>query len=166
MFARFLRRFKYILSRKRSESELDREIRFHLDIETQARLEDGMTPADAHHRTRADFGSVDACKQNVRDAWGLRLWHDFTRDVRYAFSTMRRRPAFAFLTVLTLAVGIGATTAVFTILDRAVLRPLPYRDPERLVYLTESRANQDFATMELSYPNLADWKTRNRSFED
>src|SRR5262245_44679194 len=108
MIARFLRRLKHIVRRDKSESELEREIRFHLDMETRDHVDDGIVPEEARRRSLADFGSVLACKQEVREAWGLRLWYDFTRDLRYALSAMRRRPSFAFLTILTLAVGIGA----------------------------------------------------------
>lgn len=88
------------------------------------------------------------------------------RDLQYGFRAMRRRPGFAAVTILTLAVGIGATAAVFTIFDRALLRELPYSDSSRLVHVWETRTNQEFAQMEASYPNFQDWKSANKVFED
>jgi len=166
MIGKILRQLRYMFKRRRSERDLEREIQFHIDMETQDRMDVGMSEQEARRTALADFGSMPQCHETVREAWGMRLWTDLRRDFQYAFRMIRRKPGFAVLTVLTLAVGIGANTAVFSVFDRTVLRPLPYSEPERLVHLWEIRTNQEFGQMEASYPDFVDWKKRNHTFED
>jgi putative ABC transport system permease protein len=166
MTGKLLRQLRYMLRRKRSESDLEREIRFHIDMESRDHVEAGMSEPDARRTALLRFGSLPQCQETVREAWGLAMWSDLRRDFQYAFRMIRRKPGFALLTVLTLAVGIGANTAVFSVFDRTVIRPLPYRDPERLVHLWETRTDQQFAQREASYPDFQDWKQRNRAYED
>jgi putative ABC transport system permease protein len=166
MFGRLARQLRFLLKRSGSETDLDREICFHIDMEVRDHVEAGMSEAEARRRALADFGSMPSCQETVREAWGLRIWSDLRRDVQYAVRMIRRKPAFAALTVLTLAIGVGATTAVFAVFDRAMLRPLPFGEPDRLVNLWETRPKQEFAQMGASYPTFEDWKLRNRSFED
>src|SRR3712207_8540256 len=82
------------------------------------------------------------------------------QDVRYAVRTLSRQPGFAAVAVVTLALGIGANTAIFSVIDAALLRSLPYRDPERLVHLWESKRSRDFERREASYPDLLDWRAQ------
>src|SRR5262245_1570025 len=90
--------------------------------------------------------------------------NDLSRDLLYTLRMFRRKPAFVCLTILILAIGVGANTAVFSIVDRTLLRPLPYAKPDRLVQLWETRANR--SSMRTSYPNLSDWKKRSHVLED
>src|SRR5262245_46521884 len=105
---------------------LEHEIRFHIEMETRDRMETGLTEQEARRQALTAFGSVPQCQENVRETFSGYWWTELQRDFRYAFRTIRRRPGFAALTVFTLALGIGANTAVFSVFDRAVLRPLPY----------------------------------------
>src|SRR4029079_2763729 len=114
-------------------------IQFHLEAETQTHIAEGMTETEARRRALGDFGSIPSCQETVREIWGLRIWSDLRRDFQYAFRMIRRKPGFALMTTVTLAIGVGATAAVFAVFDRAILRPLPFGDPERLVYISETR---------------------------
>jgi putative ABC transport system permease protein len=163
MLTKLRNQLRFILRRNKSESDLDREIRFHIEMEAQE-MDNSASTDDPRRTALANFGSVAACKEAVRETWGLRLWSDLWRDFQYTFRMIRRKPGFAIIVILTLSLGIGANTAVFSVFDRAVLRPLPYANPEQLVHLWETRSNEEFAQMEASYPNFQDWIVRNHSF--
>src|SRR5262249_4087944 len=166
MLGKLVRQLRFLLKRGRSETDLEREIRFHIEAETQEHVDEGMPDTEARRRALANFGSIPLCQETVRDAWGLRIWSDVRRDFQYAFRMIHRKPGFALMTVVTMAVGVGATAAVFAVLDRAILRSLPFGDPERLVYIGETRSNMEFGEMAASYPNFEDWKRSNHSFDD
>jgi putative ABC transport system permease protein len=165
MIGRLFRQLRFMLHRNRSEKDLQREIRFHIEMEAREHLENGMNEGEARRRALRDFGSMPVVEETVREAWGLRIWSDLQRDFRHAFRMIRRKPGFAALTVVTMAIGVGATSAVFSVVDQALLKPLPYREPDRLVHLWETRTNRG-TQMEASYPNFQDWKKLNHSFED
>ena len=166
MFGKLVRQLTFLLKRGRSEADLEREIRFHIEVETRKHVDEGMPETEARRQALADFGSIPSSQEAVREAWGLRIWSDLRRDFQYAFRTIRRKPDFALMAILTMAIGVGATTAVFAVFDRAILRPLPFGDPERLVYIGETRSVGDFGEMAASYPNFEDWKQSNHSFEN
>jgi putative ABC transport system permease protein len=166
MLGKLLRQLRFLLKRDRSETDLEREIRFHIEVETRKHVDEGMPGTEARRRALADFGSIPSCQETVREVWGLRIWSDLRRDFQYAFRMIHRKPGFSLMTIVTMAIGVGATTAVFAVFDRAILRPLPFGDPERLVYIGETRPNKEFGEMAASYPNFEDWKQSNHSFEE
>src|SRR5262245_7475416 len=166
MLGKLVRQLRFLLKRRRSETDLEREIRFHIEVETRKHVEEGITETEARRRALADFGSIPSCQETVREVWGLRIWSDLRRDFQYAFRMIQRKRGFALMTILTLAVGVGATAAVFAVFDRAILRPFPFGDSERLVYISETRPGKEFGQMAASYPNFEDWKQSNHSFED
>jgi putative ABC transport system permease protein len=125
---------------RRTESELDEEIRFHLEEDADERIVAGIAPEQARRAARLDFGNPVAVREATREAWGWSSIERAGQDVRYAVNAARRSPAFALASILTLALGIGATTAVFSVVDGVLLRPLPYPDPARLVRLSEAHA--------------------------
>src|SRR5215475_1530266 len=166
MLGKLVRQLRFLLKRRRSETDLEREIRFHIEVETRKHVEEGITETEARRRSLADFGSIPSCQETVREVWGLRMWSDLRRDFQFAFRMIHRKPGFALMTILTMAIGVGATTAVFAVFDRAILRPLPFGDPERLVYIGETRPTNEFGEMAASYQNVEDWKQNNHSFDD
>jgi putative ABC transport system permease protein len=165
MIGKVLRQLRFMLGRNRSERDLHKEIQFHIDMETREHIDQGMSEDEARRTALVDFGSVPSCQETVRETWGLCLWSDLFRDFRYALRMIRRKPGFAILAVLTLTIGVGAVTAVFSVFDRVILQPLPFPKQERLVHLWETRSNQEFAQMEASYPDFLDWKAAVHVFE-
>ena len=126
-------RLRAALAPRKMERDLDDEVAFHLEMETRKLTERGMTEEEAWRRARRNFGSALRNKESAREAWGIGLIDDFKADARYAFRGLRRNPTFAVVAIVTLALGIGGTTAIFGVLNGLVLKPLPFREPERLV---------------------------------
>jgi predicted permease len=124
-------------SRKTREEGLDRELRNHLELQAEEARDGGMKPEDARHAAHRALGSVISTKEEVRSMWQWTRWEILVQDLRYALRTLRKSPGFAVTAILTLALGIGASTAVFTLVDSVLLKPLAYRDSGRLVVAWE-----------------------------
>jgi len=131
-------RVRSLLFRRREERELDEELRLHEELEAEYRRQRGVDGVEARRQSRLALGGVERVKEDVRDARGTRLLEDSVGDVRYALRTLARSPGFALVVILTLALGIGGTTAVFSAVDAVLLQPLPYREPGQLVRLYQT----------------------------
>ena len=130
-------RLRSLFRRKEVEDDLDDEIRDHIERQTAANMRDGMSAADARAAARREFGNVSVTAENARDIWPWRGFGEFARDVRMAVRSLRRTPAFTGAAGLTLALGIGATTVIFSVADHVVLRSLSYPDADRLLAVHE-----------------------------
>jgi len=119
------------------EHDLERELRSDLELEAAERQEEGLSAQEARYAAHRAFGNVIGIKEEVCEMWNGTGWEIFTQDVRYAFRTLRKSPGFAATAILTLALSIGASTAVFTVVDSVLLKPLSYRDSGSLVVAWE-----------------------------
>ena len=145
-----IERVRLLVFRNREERELDEELRFHVEMEERSRRRAGEALMDARRHSHIALGGVERTKDEVRDARGTRWLEDTTGDIAFAVRTLVRAPGFAAIAILTLAVGIGGTTAVFSAVDAVLLKPLPYSQPGQLVRLYQNdvtdRSGHGFVT--------------------
>jgi hypothetical protein len=158
--------WKVLFRRASTEAELDDEIQLHLEMETAKNIRGGM-PADlARREALIAFGGVDAIKEAHRDGRGVRWFEDVVADSRYALRTFRRNPLLAATAILTLALGIGANTAIFSVVNRVILRPLPFPSPDQLMMLAEDNPEKGWHQQVAAPANYLDWQERVPAFAD
>ena len=151
--------------RDEDDRNLERELRAHLETEAREREEEGLTPEQAAACARHAFGNLGAVKEDVRQTWGWTRLEQLMQDFFYALRIMRNSPVFTLTAVLSLALGIGANTAIFTVVNAVLLRPLPFPESDRLVQLWESKPEQGYFRNVVNPFNFLDWRDRTHSFE-
>lgn len=149
--------------RRQLERDLQDEMQFHLEMLAQRHQQEGMTREAAQYAAHRAFGNATALQESNHDLWSFPALEAFVQDLRYGWRQLRRSPGFATVAILTLALGIGATTAIFSLFYTALLRPLPLDHPERIVLLQE-RDHRD-SIRRASVPNFHDWQKQNDVFE-
>jgi putative ABC transport system permease protein len=165
MLERVARRLRALLRRDDVELELDEELRYHLERQVEQNLAFGMDPEEARYAALREFGGLEPSKEACRDARRVRWVEDLAQDLRHGLRGLVRTPGFTLLVALTLALGIGANTAVFSVLDAVVLRPLPYPESDRLVAVWEAREGSPGVRGRISLPDYLDWRAQNQSLE-
>jgi predicted permease len=145
------------------EVDLDDEIRFHLDMLTAEKIRAGMPPQEAQRAARIELGGIEQVKEQVREARLGNWLQSVLSDCRYALRQLRKSPGFTAVAVLTLALGIGVTTAIFSVVYGVLLRPLPYSDPDRIMAVFE--VTSEGRPSRLADPNFDDFRDQNRSFQ-
>jgi len=165
MLSRIKTALRALLRRAEVESELDEELRYHVERQTELNARLGMGPEEARYEALKAFGGVEQAKEQSRGYRGVRWLEDAWWDLRYGARMLRRNLGFTLIAVITLALGIGANSAIFSVVDAVLLRPLPYKDPDRLMALWAKNDPKGLTQRPLSYPNFVDWREQNQVFE-
>jgi len=152
-------RIRALFRKRELDAEMDEEMRSHVAMRTQENIEAGMNPDEARYAALRQFGWVESIKETCRDQRGVRWLENLIQDLRFAARQLRKNPGFTAVAVLTLALGIGANTAVFSVIERVLIRPLPYRSPHQLVMIRGK------ASVSISPPNFLDYQAQNHVFE-
>ena len=164
MFTDILHRFRALFSRPAVEREMDDELRFHLEEQTRKHLAAGMPGAEAERRARIELGGMEQVREECRDSRGTRLIESLGQDVQFGLRTLRKNPGYAAVVVISLALGIGANAAIFSLMDAVLLSRLPVRNPDQLVLITSIDAESD-ANSSFSYPMFCDFRDKNDVFD-
>ena len=160
-----LRRWRALTHKDEMDQELDEEMQFHLQRDIERNVKSGMNAEDARYAALRSFDRLEQSKEECRSARGVGFIENMARDVTYSLRVLLKSYAFTIVVVLTLALGIGANTAIFSFANGILLRPLPYPQSDRLAVLDETAPKQGIKSMAVSYPNFLDWRDQNTVFE-
>jgi predicted permease len=157
--------FRNIFRKQVAEKDLDDEVRSYVELLAEEKIKQGMTPAEARRAARIEAGGVEQVKEEVRDA-RVGAWLDtLLQDVRYGIRMLVKSPGFTIVAVLTLALGIGANTAIFSVVNAVLLESLPYREPAQLMTVLETKSSQGLDWLYITPANFLEWRRRATMFE-
>jgi predicted permease len=169
MLIRLKTALRALLRRSQAELELDEELRYHIERQTEQNIRLGMSPEEARQAASKSFGGVEQAKESSRDARGVRWLEELWQDLRYGARMLVKNPGFTMVAVITLALGIGANSAIFSVVNSVLLRELPYRDPQRLVMVFTEWEIPQVGTRGTESPftgaDFRDLRDQNQSFE-
>ena len=156
---------------KKRNGDLERELRSDLELEEEEQREGGLSPEEARYAALRAFGNLTLIREHTRAVWSWNMLENLLRDLRISVRTLLRSPAFSMIAVLVMALCIGATTSLFTVVRSVLLRPLPFRDPDRLVMLYEHFRDPAMNAQSFNYNSVApgdffDWRAQTHGFED
>ncbi len=160
----FLLRVGASMTRARHERDMAAELDSHLQLHTDDNIRAGMPPDEARRRAVLAFGGVEATKERYRDRRGIPLVDTLRQDLVYAYRSLRKHPSFSAVAIGTLALGIGANTAIFSLVYAVLLRPLPFADPSRLMMVFGTDTERGYQYDVSSYPTFLDWQSQNHAF--
>ena len=155
----FGRRLAMLFRRERFDRDLQDEMHLHLELRREQQMAQGLSPKDAYAAAARRFGNATVLREVSSDAWGWRWLDSFRQDLRYGARSLLRTPGFTAIAIMTLALGIGANTAIFSVVDAVLLRPLAYKDAGRLVTILHNDSDP------VAVANYIDWRDQSRSFE-
>src|SRR5215471_16879024 len=164
MLSKLRTRLRALLRKSEMERELDEELRYHIEQQTEQNIHLGMNPEEARHAARKAFGGVEQAKERSRDARGVRWLEELWQDLRYGARMLAKNPGFAMISVLTLALGIGANSAIFSVVNAVLLNPFAYPDADRIMNLSTYELAQPEYERGVSYPNFLDWQKQQSVF--
>ena len=156
--------WRNMLNKDKVEQELTEELEAHLEMLAEARIRQGLSPEEARRVARMEMGGVEQVKERVREGRVGYLLETIWQDLRYGARTLRKQPAFTLIAVVTLALGIGANTTIFSAINSLLLKPLPFPEAGRLVLVWQSQANDPENRNIVSAPNFRDWQAQNSVF--
>ena len=151
---------------KAVKREIDDELRFHIEQRTAENIAAGMSPDEAAREARKRFGNLQNVREECREVRRANFGESVFQDIRFAFRVLQKNPGFTTVAVLTLALGIGANTAIFSVINGVLLRPLPYSDPDRLVTVCQSSVKRGFSQVVVTPATLRDWREQNSAFAE
>jgi len=154
-----------LFHKSRSEAQLDNELRFHLDQQVAAYMAAGISPEEARRRARLEFGGLEGTKEECREARRTNFVENALQDLRYGLRMLLKHLGFTTVAILTLALGIGANTVVFSVVNSILLKPMPYPEANRLAFVWSTEVSQGASVLPTAPPDFREWRARNGVFE-